>query len=77
VKTKEYSPSVVAIIGGAKKAPPADAKPEKSEEEEDAGLSALGKALRLAVESKDDAAIGRALADAHEYCQPEAAEESE
>jgi hypothetical protein len=46
-------------------------KPKAKSVDEDQGLTKLGKALRLAIEGGDDAAIGRALADAHEYCQPD------
>lgn len=71
-KTKEYSPSVTALLIGGKKASPAEdaAKSEKEDDEGDGGLTAIGKSLLAAIESKDPDAVGKALAEAHEYCAP-------
>lgn len=76
---KSYSPTVLAIVGGGspKKGPPSD-EAMMDEGDEDAGLTAIGKAFREALEKKDDAAIGRSIKDAIEYCGPDSyAEESE
>lgn len=66
------SDSVAVIIGKAK--PKGDAATEKPA---DAGKSALGAALRKALESKDDAALCDAVCDIVEYHQPDPVEETE
>lgn len=67
-KDDDLDSSIAIVLGKAGKAKPKD---ELVEDEGDAGLETIGRSLCEAIEKKDYAAIGRALADANEYCQPE------
>lgn len=75
MKGKSVSPSVAIILGkGPSKGPAPKGEAMAEEEEYDEGeWSSFGKAIREAMESKDDAALGKAVKDIVDYCQPEAA----
>lgn len=74
MKSGSVSPSVAIILGKGKPQAEGDAPEEESGDE---GLTAIGKALCEALEKKDYAAIGAALKDSHEYCQPDPSGEDE
>jgi hypothetical protein len=72
MKGKSVSPSVAIILGKGPKGP-APKDDAMAEEEGGEEWSSFGKAIREAMESKDDAALGKAVKDIVDYCQPEAA----
>jgi hypothetical protein len=77
VKPKNVSPSVAIILGKGPMKGPAP-KGEAMEEEAEGGeYAAFGKAVREAMESKDDNALGLAIKDLVSYCQPEETGEDE